>query len=71
MLLKDVQVKTSWYCLNVSEHDSHILFIYKKYCKSGNIHGINFLQISRKIQQVRIQKPTKIFAIVCMHILDT
>ena len=33
ILLKDICVKTSWYCIDVSVHvhDKHILLIYEKY----------------------------------------
>ena len=36
ILLKDVQVKTSWYCHDVNVHDRHILLIYEKY----HVHGL-------------------------------
>ena len=41
------------------------------YCKSGNICGTLIFANFAQIQQARIQKPAKIFAIICMHILDT
>ena len=41
------------------------------YCKSGNIRGTLIFAYFTQIQQARIQKPAKIFAIFCMHILDT
>ena len=40
------------------------------YCKSGNIRGTLIFAYFAQIQQARIQKPAKIFAIFCMHILD-
>ena len=42
-----------------------------KYCKRGNIHGTLIFADFAVFQQARIQKPAKIFAIFCMHILDT
>ena len=42
-----------------------------QYCKSGNIHGTLIFTYFAQIQQAQIQKPAKIFAIFCMHILDT
>ena len=30
ILLKDISVETSWYCIDVNVHDRHILLIYKK-----------------------------------------
>ena len=41
------------------------------YCKRGNIHGTLIFADFAVFQQARIQKPTKIFAIFCMHIFDT
>ena len=43
---------------------------YFTYCKSGNIRGTLIFAYFAQIQQARIQKPAKIFAIFCMHILD-
>ena len=40
------------------------------YCKTEIFAVHLFSWILRKIQQARIQKPAKIFAIFCMHILD-
>ena len=42
-----------------------------QYCKSGNIRGTLIFAYFAQIQQAQIQKPAKIFAIFCMHILDT
>ena len=39
--------------------------------KDGNIRGTLIFAYFAQIQQARIQKPAKIFAIFCMHILDT
>ena len=44
---------------------------HSHYCKSGNIRGTLIFAYFAQIQQARIQKPAKIFAIFCMHILDT
>ena len=41
------------------------------YCKRGNIRGTLIFADFAVFQQARIQKPAKIFAIFCMHILDT
>ena len=35
----------------------------KKYCKSGNIRGTLIFAYFAQIQQARIQKPAKIFAV--------
>ena len=43
----------------------------KIYCKRGNIRGTLIFADFAVFQQARIQKPAKIFAIFCMHILDT
>ena len=45
-----------------------ILFTVKVEIFAGTLI---FASISLQIQQARIQKPAKIFAIFCMHILDT
>ena len=56
----------------------HSVFIYVGirqtyliYCKSGNNRGALIFANFAQIQQARIQKPAKIFVILCMHILDT
>ena len=41
-----------------------------EYCKRGNIRGTLIFADFAVFQQARIQKPAKIFAIFCMHILD-
>ena len=41
------------------------------YCKRGNIRGTLIFTDFAVFQQARIEKPAKIFAIFCMHILDT
>ena len=41
------------------------------YCKRGNIRATLIFADFAVFQQARIQKPAKIFAIFCMHILDT
>ena len=41
------------------------------YCKRGNIRGTLIFADFAVFQQARIQKPAKIFAIFCIHILDT
>ena len=41
------------------------------YCKRGNIGGTLIFADFAVFQQARIQKAVKIFAIFCMHILDT
>ena len=55
---------------NRTNHKSHG-FKANVYCKSGNIRGTLIFAYFAQIQQARIQKPAKIFAIFCMHILDT
>ena len=58
------------------QYDIHIIVSCKHisgddYCKGGNIRGTLIFAYFAQIQQARIQKPAKIFAIFCMHILDT
>ena len=47
------------------------LLVQTESCKSGNIRGTLIFAYFAQIQEARIQKPGKIFAIICMHILDT
>ena len=49
----------------------HIEMKVYEYCKRGNIRGTLIFADFAVFQQARIQKPAKIFAIFCMHILDT
>ena len=63
------------YCILENEQN-YILKLQKElmylwYCKRGNIRGTLIFADFAVFQQARIQKPAKIFAIFCMHILDT
>ena len=49
----------------------HQNFARIRYCKRGNIRGTLIFADFAVFQQARIQKPAKIFAIFCMHILNT
>ena len=56
---------------HVLKFEHYHVLNFEHYCKSGNICGTLIFAYFAQIQQARIQKPAKIFAIFCMHILDT
>ena len=52
-----------YYMKQVCMHISQVLVTIRKYCKSGNIRGTLIFAYFVQIQQARIQKPAKIFAV--------